>query len=175
MAGFYDPSPFFLRPYHNLPCPVLAAGRFRHFASRVVQHTIFRAEVFDALAPNNAALVFRKTGWVATECGIAVKMIVFDLRQLHLSSLSPIFTLRLCATALRRAHVWGDILSWRGTSGPRTTCPGEHPLLGPHVRGDSWSGVTGDPPTLYCLILLQILPHGLGNSRESLLFLVASL
>ena len=143
MAGFYDPSPFFLRPYHNLPCPVLAAGRFR----RVVQHTIFRAEVFDALAPNNAALVFRKTGWVATECGIVVKMIVFDLRQPHLSSLSDLHTTTVRNSFAARARLGGHpVLT--GTSGPRTTCPGGHPVLGgPHVRGDRWSGGTGDPPT----------------------------
>ena len=35
---------------------------------------------------------------------------------------------------------WGDILSWQGTFGPRTTRPGGQLVLGPHVRGDSWSG-----------------------------------
>ena len=32
---------------------------------------------------------------------------------------------------------WGDILSWQGTFGPRTTRPGGQLVLGPHVRGDS--------------------------------------
>ena len=38
---------------------------------------------------------------------------------------------------------WGDILSWQGTFGPRTTCPGGQLVLGPHVRGDTWSSYTG--------------------------------
>ena len=42
---------------------------------------------------------------------------------------------------------WGDILSWQGTFGPRTTSPGGQLVLGPHVRGDSWSGGTRGPPT----------------------------
>ena len=37
-----------------------------------------------------------------------------------------------------------------GTSGPRTTCPGGHLVLGSRVRGDIWSGGTTCPltPTL---------------------------
>ena len=35
----------------------------------------------------------------------------------------------------------------RGTAGPRTTSPGGQLVLGPHVRGDSWSGGTAGPPT----------------------------
>ena len=42
---------------------------------------------------------------------------------------------------------WGDIPSWEGTFGPRTTRPGGQLVLGPHVRGDSWSGGTRGPPT----------------------------
>ena len=42
---------------------------------------------------------------------------------------------------------WGDILSWQGTFGPRTMCPGGQLVLGPHVQGDSWSGGTHGPPT----------------------------
>ena len=42
---------------------------------------------------------------------------------------------------------WGDILSWQGTFGPGTTCLGGQLVLGPHVRGDSWSGGTRGPPT----------------------------
>ena len=42
---------------------------------------------------------------------------------------------------------WGDTLSWQGTFGPRTTCPGGQLVLGPHVRGNSCSGGTRGPPT----------------------------
>ena len=42
---------------------------------------------------------------------------------------------------------WGDILSWQGTFGPRTTRPGGQLVLGLHVQGDSWSGGTCGPPT----------------------------
>ena len=42
---------------------------------------------------------------------------------------------------------WGDILSWQGTFGPRTTRPGGQLVLGPDVRGDIWSGGTRGPPT----------------------------
>ena len=41
----------------------------------------------------------------------------------------------------------GDILSRQGTFGPRTTHPGGQLVLGPHVRGDSWSGGTRGPRT----------------------------
>ena len=35
---------------------------------------------------------------------------------------------------------WGDVPSWQGTFGPRTTRLGGQLALGPHVWGDSWSG-----------------------------------
>ena len=63
---------------------------------------------------------------------------------------------------------WGDILSWQGTFGPRTTCPGGQLVLGPHVRGDSWSGGqlvrgTRGPPTtsqIICDITTTLLKYG---------------
>ena len=51
---------------------------------------------------------------------------------------------------------WGDILSWQGTFGPRTMRPGGQLVLGPDVRGDSWSGGTRGPPTLFHKLFLHL-------------------
>ena len=50
----------------------------------IVEHSILHAKVLNALASNNAAMVLRRTGWIATESCIVVKVIVFEL---HLSIL----------------------------------------------------------------------------------------
>ena len=36
-----------------------------------------------------------------------------------------------------------------GTAGPRTMSPGGQLVLGPHVRGESWSRGTAGPPTAH--------------------------
>jgi len=59
----------------------------------------------------------------------------------------------------------GDYLSWRGTSSPRTRCPGGQLVLGPRVRGghlvrgDSWSFDTGIllPNNYYIGAIMQCL------------------
>ena len=85
MAGFKYFCPFFLRPYHNHPFPQRVADSLASTNSRVIQNAIFCTKVLDALAPNNTALVLRRTGWISVVGRVVVKMIVFCLCESHLS------------------------------------------------------------------------------------------
>ena len=60
------------------------AALAKHIHLPTAEHSILRAKVLDALAPNNAALVLRRTGWITTESCIVVKVIIFKLCQSHL-------------------------------------------------------------------------------------------
>ena len=88
----------------------------------------------------------RKNG-VGLGTRLVVKVIVFELCQSHLFART--LNHKLDCVLKRGA---GDIPSWRGTSGPRTTCPGGPLVLRPRVRGDSWSSHTGQTHIIICAV-----------------------
>ena len=87
----------------------------------IVEHSILRVKVFDALASNNVAIVLRRTGWITTESCISCKGDRIRAPSLHGGTNTS--TLKL------RCKMCG------GTTRP----DGGHPVLGLDVRGDSWS------------------------------------
>ncbi len=87
-----------------------------------------------ALSTDDAALVLRRTGWVALKRHEIVQIVI------HVLSLCKLQHLRTTIHALKlQASAYVFI---GGTPRPE----GGLPVLGPRVRGDSWSGGTPGPP-----------------------------
>ena len=83
MAGFQDSSLLLSSPsvpLFSILCPASTAhlknlaGAYR----RVVENAALRSEVFETLAPNDVALVLKRTGWILTKCRVVVKLVIFD-------------------------------------------------------------------------------------------------
>jgi len=87
----------------------------------IVEHSILRAKVLDALASNNAVMVLRRTGWITTENCISCKGDRIRAPSLHGGTNTSTLKLhcKMCGGATRPD---------RG-----------HPVLGLDVQGDSWS------------------------------------